>query len=89
MMQITAFCGNNTLCSLLFLLQNTLFYEIRPKLNVWAFLQKSVIKSETILNALRKLYPSDTGRLNIKDMIRNTPMTFNAEYNVRFTDIRR
>lgn len=65
------------------------FYEIRPKLNVWAFLQKSVIKSETILNALRKLYPSDTGHLNIKDMIRNTPMTFNAEYNVRFTDIRR
>ena len=29
----------------------------------------------------------DTGHLNIKDMIRNTPMTFNAEYNVRFTDM--
>ena len=35
----------------------------------------------------RKLYPGDTGHLNIKDMIRNTPMTFNAEYNVRFTDM--
>ena len=39
------------------------------------------------MNALRKLYPGDTGHLNIKDMIRNTPMTFNAEYNVRFTDM--
>lgn len=44
-------------------------------------------KVRSHIECFAQTHPGDTGHLNIKDMIRNTPMTFNAEYNVRFTDM--